>query len=122
MTSIVLWVEDLQQAESFYTSLLSAESFDSSAEFIRISGAGNEVLLHLLPEQYRSGISVPPQVREESVMKPIFKVASIETSRAAVDSTNGLVKSQETVQAYGEVSYCDGFDPEGNVFQLAEAR
>ena len=120
MTSIVLWVENLAAAKTFYQELLSASILDDSATFVRVASPANEVLLHLVPEQYREGIATPPVIRELASMKPIFSVTSIAQSRAAVADLAGEVYSADTEQVYAGSRYCDGFDTEGNVFQVAE--
>ena len=120
MTSIVLWVEDLAIAKNFYQKLLSAEILDDSATFVRVASKQNEVLLHLVPEQYREGISVPPRLREDAVIKPIFVLPSVSDARSAVALLSGQVNSADTEQVYAQSRYCDGFDPEGNVFQVSE--
>ena len=120
MTSIVLWVENLASAKPFYQELLSASVIDDSATFVRVASSANEVLLHLVPEQYREGIATPPGIREQATIKPIFSVASIAQSRAAVADLAGQVYSADTEQVYAGLRYCDGFDTEGNVFQVAE--
>ena len=120
MTSIVLWVEDLSIAKDFYQKLLSAEILDDSATFVRVASKHNEVLLHLVPEQYREGVAVPPRLREDAVIKPIFVVSSVNEARAAVAGFSGQVNSADTEHVYAQSRYCDGFDPEGNVFQVSE--
>jgi catechol-2,3-dioxygenase len=120
LTSIVLWVEDLAIAKNFYQKLLSAEILDDSATFVRVASKQNEVLLHLVPEQYREGISVPPRLREDAVIKPIFVLPSVSDARSAVALLSGQVNSADTEQVYAQSRYCDGFDPEGNVFQVSE--
>jgi catechol 2,3-dioxygenase-like lactoylglutathione lyase family enzyme len=120
LTSIVLWVEDLASAKTFYRELLAAKILDDSATFVRVASETNEVLLHLVPEQYREGVSSPVQVREEATIKPIFSVASIASARQAVAELTGRVNDLDTEQIYADSRYCDGFDTEGNVFQVAE--
>ncbi|MEY3129273.1 MAG: hypothetical protein RL405_593, partial [Actinomycetota bacterium] len=65
-------------------------------------------------------ISVPPQLREDAVIKPIFVVTSVNDARSAVAGLSGQVNSSDTEQVYARSRYCDGFDPEGNVFQVSE--
>lgn len=120
LTSIVLWVEDLASAKTFYRELLAAKILDDSATFVRVASEINEVLLHIVPEQYREGVASPVQVREEATIKPIFSVASIASARQAVAELTGRVNDPDTEQIYADSRYCDGFDTEGNVFQVAE--
>jgi catechol-2,3-dioxygenase len=121
MTSIVLWVENLEPAKQFYQNLLSASVHDESQTFVRVASGENEVLLHLVPEQYREGISSPPAIREEAVIKPVFAVRSINEARNAVANLSGQVNDATSEQIYANVRYCDGFDTEGNVIQVSEA-
>jgi len=120
LTSIVLWVENLDAAKTFYSALLSASVLEDSSGFVRVASDSNEVLLHLVPEQYREGISSPPQIRESAVIKPVFLVSSIIACRMAVAGTSGQVFGAETEQVYSDSRYCDGFDTEGNVIQVSE--
>lgn len=120
MTTIVLWAEKLADSADFYSALLSAIRLDESSDFVRIHSAQNEVLLHAVPKEYREGVAVPPSIRSDAVAKPVYQVASIALAREAVRNLVGQVYGAETENTYGSTRYCDGFDTEGNVFQLAE--
>jgi predicted enzyme related to lactoylglutathione lyase len=115
-----LWVENLGAAKTFYSALLSASVLEDAPSFARVASDSNEVLLHLVPEQYREGISSPPQIREDAVIKPVFLVSSISNCRLAVAGMSGQVFGAETEQVYSDSRYCDGFDTEGNVIQVSE--
>ncbi len=104
MTTVVLWAEQLEV----------------SADFVRISSDANQILLHAVPAEYREGVSVPPAIREDAVMKPVYQVTSIAAARKAVQGLAGQVFASDREQSYGTTKYCDGYDTEGNVFQLAE--
>ncbi len=117
MTKIVLWADKFDETAEFYRLLLDAEFKHASDGFVSIVGANNEVLLHAVPAQWVSDISVPPALRDESPLKPCFEVESITRARAAVSGTNGLILGADREQTHGEVIYCDGNDPEGNVIQ-----
>lgn len=118
MTTIVLWADKFAETAEFYQRLLGAEQLDSSEEFVRIANQKHEILLHRVPAQWASEIQIPPKLREDNPLKPVFEVASIEIARKAVSETHGSVFDQSTEQTYSNRKYCDGFDPEGNIFQL----
>lgn len=120
MTTLVLWVEDVRAASEFYGALLGGQVNDASDEFVNVSSDHHIVLLHKIPAEHAQGIASPPVVRAESVMKPVFDVESIEKARDAVAHTQGKVNSADSEQNYGGTIYCDGFDVEGNVIQLAQ--
>ena len=118
MTKIVLWADKFDETAEFYRLLLNAEFKHASSEFVSIVGARNEVLLHAIPAQWASDISVPPALRDESPLKPCFEVESIARARDSVSGTNGLIQSADREQTHGNMTYCDGNDPEGNVIQV----
>jgi predicted enzyme related to lactoylglutathione lyase len=98
MSTIVLWVSDINRQANFYSALLDAPITSESNEFCKVGNEKNSVLLHLLPEQYRTDGSALALAQEEVAIKPVFEVASID-----------------------EASYQDCIDPEGNVIQISEA-
>jgi predicted lactoylglutathione lyase len=54
MTTIVLWVSNLEKSVNFYKALFEDQHPYVSETFASVSNSNNEVLLHLLPEEYRS--------------------------------------------------------------------
>ncbi len=120
MTKIVLWVSDLEAQSSFYSALLEASVGESSAGFRQIVSTANEVLLHQLPEQYRLQLplSQAALAQEEVAIKPVFQVSSIESARQRVTASYAQFAQHSNV--YGEFTYQDLVDPEGNVIQLEQ--
>ena len=116
MTSIVLWVSNIDRQANFYSALLAAPIRDKSDEFCIVGDETNEVLLHLLPEKYRVSSSDLLPAQEEVAIKPIFEVASIDESFARARAYE--IRALGSVAQYGEASYQDCIDPEGNVIQL----
>jgi predicted lactoylglutathione lyase len=113
MTTIVLWVSDLNKSASFYADLFEVAKPEFEGEFVSVAGNGNEVLLHLLPEEYRS----EPSYGEDNPIKPVFRVSSIDSVRKVAQEHNCEFKSD--VMQYGSNSYLDGKDPDGHVIQVA---
>jgi predicted enzyme related to lactoylglutathione lyase len=118
MTKIVLWADKFDETAEFYRLLLDAEFKHASDGFVSVVGQHNEVALHAVAAEWASDISVPPALRDESPLKPCFKVDSIARVRAAVSGTNGLILGADREQTHGDTVYCDGNDPEGNVIQV----
>jgi predicted enzyme related to lactoylglutathione lyase len=115
MTTVVIWVSDLERSVNFYSALFEDNSPYRSTEFASVSGLGNEVLIHLLPEQYRS----EPTLGEDNPIKPVFEVLSIDKARLAAGRTGGRIKSE--VSEHNNWSYADGNDPDGNIIQVRES-
>lgn len=112
MTTIVLWVADLKRSADFYRDLFQSENYYLSETFASVSGFGNEVLLHLAPEQYRAEISLG----EDNPIKPVFRVASMELARE-VAGKHGCEFKAQAIEHNG-VNYLDGKDPDGHVIQV----
>ncbi len=119
MTTIVLWADKFDETADFYRLLLNGKASNASEEFVSISGSGSRVQLHRVPVEWASEISSPPVLREENAIKPVFEVKSIAEARAAVAGTSGGVFEAAKEQTYGETTYCDACDPDGNVIQVA---
>ncbi|NDC48188.1 MAG: hypothetical protein EBZ61_03745 [Micrococcales bacterium] len=113
MTTVVLWVGDLVRSADYYRDLFGAESYYLSDGFASVKGSGNEVLLHLAPEQYRDEVSIGT----DNPIKPVFSVSGIESSRQ-VAAKHGCSFMEETMEHSG-VTYLDGLDPDGHVIQIA---
>jgi len=114
MTTIVLWVSDLDRSVKFYSALFEAKYPYVTEGFASVEGNGNEVLIHLLPEQYRS----EPTSGEDNPIKPVFEVVSLEKAKLAAGSNGGKIKSE--ISEYESWKYADGQDPDGNIIQVRE--
>jgi catechol 2,3-dioxygenase-like lactoylglutathione lyase family enzyme len=112
MTRIVLWVADLNRSAEFYKDLFGSSGYYLADGFASVAGNGNEVLLHLAPEQYRNDVSLG----EDNPIKPVFAVSSIESARQVGLAHNCAFKP-ETMEHDGVV-YLDGMDPDGHVIQV----
>jgi predicted enzyme related to lactoylglutathione lyase len=119
MSTIVLWVSDINRQADFYSALLGAPITSKSDEFCAVGDEANSVLLHLLPERFRfSGTALPP-AQEEVAIKPVFRVADIQ---AAIDRASGNeIRILGEVRSYNGIAYLDCIDPEGNVIQISDA-
>jgi catechol 2,3-dioxygenase-like lactoylglutathione lyase family enzyme len=120
MTTIVLWADRFEECRDFYQTLLSATLSDESADFVNVTGVNGSVLLHRVPEEWASDTSQPAEVREENPIKPVFQVSSISQVRDALAESTGRLFDATREQTYGDTTYCDGVDPDGNVVQAFE--
>ena len=115
MSRIVLWVSDINHQAEFYSALLAAPISSSGPEFSEVSDGQNSVLIHLLPEQYRSESS---EARDEVAIKPIFNVADIDAALSRIGKFTPRIGAERN--SYGDITYQDCIDPEGNVIQLSQ--
>lgn len=107
MSAVVIWVADLARSVTFYSELFDTTDCQISDGFASVKGGGNEVLLHLLPEQYRA----EPSIGEENPIKPIFQVNSLAKHES-------LIRGE--VAQYGDWRYADLTDSEGHIIQIRE--
>lgn len=105
--AIVLWVSNLERSISFYSNLFASPNCEQSEGFASLNDGTNEVLLHLLPEQFRN----EPSLGEDNPIKPIFEVESI---------TAFASQLRGEVATYGDWSYADLADPDGHIIQIRQ--
>jgi hypothetical protein len=94
---------------------LAAPISSSGPEFSEVSDGQNSVLIHLLPERYRSETS---EARDEVAIKPIFNVADIDAALSRIGKFAARIGAERN--CYGDIAYQDCIDPEGNVIQLSQ--
>jgi hypothetical protein len=56
-----------------------------------------------------------PAARSDSYWKPCFHADDLEAARAALVEAG---VAMGPLHRYGEAAFCDGHDPDGNVFQI----
>ena len=120
MSSIVLWVSDLQAQEDFYSRLFGVPVVGSTNGFVEVSDGKNSVLLHQLETEYQVPTPLTQKLEaiSEAAIKPIFTVASIKESKARTSETFATFATDSLT--HGEFIYVDITDPEGNVIQIRE--
>jgi catechol 2,3-dioxygenase-like lactoylglutathione lyase family enzyme len=112
MTTIVLWVGDLTRSAEYYKDLFGASNYYLTDGFASVAGNGNEVLLHLVPEEYRNTVSVG----EDNPIKPVFSVTSLDLARnvAIKHDCSFVVEAME----HNGKNFLDGKDPDGHIIQV----
>ena len=117
MSRIVLWVSDIKHQADFYSALFGTTVKSRGTEFLEVSDGQNCVLLHLLPELFRTSAE-DVQVQDEVAIKPVFVVSDIDMAKSRV--TQFKVRFGSEKNTYGDSTYLDCIDPEGNVIQVSE--
>ncbi len=120
MSTIVLWVSDLEAQSDFYASLFDVDAPTVQGDFVSISSDLNTVLLHLLPSQYAAQTPLTSQLaaNEEVAIKPVLTVDSIDAAMSRTSHT--LASFGSNLGQYGGFSYLDVIDPEGNIIQIQQ--
>ena len=120
MSSIVLWVSDIEAQTIFYSELFGIPAPISVNGFANVSDGKNAVLVHQLPEEFRAQVPLTKQleVQEQVAIKPIFTLVSI--NEALQRSRNSCATFASESLKHGDYEYLDAVDPEGNVIQIRQ--
>jgi hypothetical protein len=80
------------------------------------------LIVHRIPADTARSIIIdtPPAVRQQTPMKLGFPVKSLATARASAAKLGGALFGPDREWRYRDRMVCDGYDPEGNVFQLSQ--
>ncbi|MFN0252298.1 MAG: VOC family protein [Kofleriaceae bacterium] len=111
----IVFVADVERMQAFYTGSLGLAVIDSEPGYVQLAAGTCVLALHAIPPAYASTIASPPVEREDGVVKLAFRVGDIDGERARLV---GLGVTMREVQHWVGIAFCDGIDPEGNVFQL----
>ena len=120
--SLVVYAKDKRRVSAFYQRTLGLVAVEDESTHDLLRGPGIELVIHAIPQEYASQISIanPPQVREETPLKPVFLVESLEAVRLAAESTCGSLQPTDRAWRYNGAIVLDGCDPEGNVVQFRQ--
>jgi predicted enzyme related to lactoylglutathione lyase len=118
MSSLVVFSVNIPRLAAFYEAVLDAEPLDESSEDIRLINERDQVLVHSIPKKVAKEIKItsPPVPRQNSPLKPVFDVASLERALGNVESMGGVVTSRGF--SLNGLTRRDVLDPDGNVIQL----
>ena len=117
----LIYAKDLQRLSSFYQQLLGMTLLKADAEHHVIESADMQLILHAIPPHIGDTITIssPPKPRAEQAIKLFFTVPSLALATDLAGSLGGAVFGPE----YSGPGFTvrNGYDPEGNIFQVREA-
>ena len=103
---------------AFYGEILGLNKLEDTAidGWIEFDAGAARLALHAIPREVadRIDVSSPPQPRELCPIKLVFEVDHLATDLKRLESAGVRI----TRRPWGTY---DGIDPEGNIFQVAEA-
>jgi catechol 2,3-dioxygenase-like lactoylglutathione lyase family enzyme len=113
ISRIIIFVSNLEKMRDFYQTAFGLERLDDgSAEgFITLNAGACQISLHELPGEPESA-----EACEDSYIKFVFGSGNIEADRLFLEKHGARMR--KTIRC-GEIEFCDGLDPEGNVFQIS---
>jgi predicted enzyme related to lactoylglutathione lyase len=118
MSSLVVFSINVRRLAVFYETVLGVERLDESSGDIRLINERDEVLIHSISEKIAKNIEItsPPAPRENSPLKPVFDVVSLERALGSVEATGGVITGRGF--SVDGLTRRDVLDPDGNVIQL----
>ena len=113
MAQTILFVDDVPRMQAFYVGVLGLTVLSAEPGWVQLDAGGVVFALHAIkrgpvrPE--------PPPERVDAHTKLCFHVDDVDATRDALVA--GGVRMRQ-VHRYDGIVFCDGIDPEGNIFQI----
>lgn len=117
---VVIYARDLGQLARFYAELVALPIVQSEPDFVVLESPACQIVLVAMPADIaqRTVIASPPLRRENVAIKPCFAVSDLTAARKAAIELGGGLGEPASEWTFRDHRVCDGFDPEGNIFQL----
>jgi predicted enzyme related to lactoylglutathione lyase len=121
--SIVVFAKSVERLARFYSEVAELATEHAAADHAILDGTGFQVVIHGIPKKIAASIEIatPPAVRENNAIKLCLPVTSIEAARQRAAALGGAVGPKRKEWEARGFRACDGYDPEGNVFQVRES-
>lgn len=118
----VFYAKDCAALARFYATVLDLPVAQEEDGFVRLASDRFELVVVQAPAAIAAAIRIadPPQPRSETPIKPSFFVADVRALRLTILASGGFLKPDETAWSWNGAVHLDGWDPEGNVFQLRQ--
>ena len=116
----VLYAKDLERLVEFYSSVADIEPQSLEKRFAVLGPRPSRFVIVRIPDRIADAIDIatPPELREDTPLKLVFGVGDIANARDRAAELGGAVNAAEREWEFEGAKVCDGYDPEGNVFQL----
>jgi predicted enzyme related to lactoylglutathione lyase len=117
----LIYAHNLDKLSAFYQQLLGMSLLHAGTELQVIASPDFQLIIHALPAHIAASfsIAVPPVQREEQAIKLFFTVDSMAAAASQARALGGDLFGP--VYAGPGFQMRNGYDLEGNVFQLREA-
>lgn len=118
----MVFVNDVPRVTAFYRDLIQMTLSTGDSKHSVLELRGFELVIHKLSneppvERVQAGRA---RAREDSYIKICLPVLNIAAARKIAKSLGGHVKDPQFEWEARGFRACDGYDPEGNVFQVRE--
>ena len=117
-----VYAKDAGRLAAFYAEAVGLDRIEHGAGFVLLASSGIELAIVQAPPAVAEAIVVaePPVVREDTPVKLSFLVDDVEAVRPVVARLGGGLAAPDAAWSWRRQLHLDGWDPEGNVFQLRQ--
>lgn len=121
--SVVIFAKNVDALARFYRETAEMTEVHRDRDHVVLNEEGFQLVVHGIPKKIAARIEItsPPEVREETPIKICLPVSSIEHARTKAAELGGRIGPKSEEWAARGFRACDGYDPEGNVFQVRES-
>ena len=121
--SAVVFAKNVEKLARFYQQVVAMVEVHKDKDHVVLDAEGFQVVIHGIPRRIADliEISEPPQTREDTPIKLCLPVSTIEDARVKAAEFGGKVDPKSKEWETRGFRACDGYDPEGNVFQVRES-
>jgi catechol 2,3-dioxygenase-like lactoylglutathione lyase family enzyme len=113
MAQTIVFVENVARMQAFYQDTLGLPVITAEPGWVQLDAGGVVLALHAIKAGRR--LPEPPPERVDACIKLCFHADDVDGARAALIAAGVGMRE---VHRHGDVAFCDGLDPEGNVFQI----
>ena len=123
LPSAVIFAKDVNGLAGFYRNVLEMTEVQADADHVVLEAEGFQLVIHGIPAAIAASfeISTPPEIRGETPIKLCLPVSCLAAARQQARALGGGMGSPDREWTARNFRACDGFDPEGNVFQARES-
>ena len=121
--SAVVFAKDVSKLACFYKEVIGLTEAHRDKDHVVLDDQDFQLVIHGIPKKIAAEIQIanPPQIRENTPIKLCLPVMSIEQARQKAAELGGKVGAKTKEWEARGFRACDGYDPEGNVFQVRES-
>jgi len=119
----VIYAKEFRTLADFYRKVAGLHVGESTREYVLLTTTDCFLVVLQMPSRIAETITIetPPRRRQQTPVKLIFAVESLQTARKVAAANGGELHPASREWSFHGLRRCDGVDPEGNVFQLQEA-
>lgn len=120
--SVVVFAKSVATMAAFYKAVADMEELEVDEGHVVLEVESFQLVVHGIPKAIAASIHItaPPEIREDTPVKLCLPVDSIAVARERALRLGGRVGPKAKEWEARGFRACDGYDPEGNVFQVRE--